>query len=182
MTPEERVNETDIIRSVLNGKKDDFEYLVRKYHIKVISLCCSILHNQTDAEDAAQDIFVKAYKNLSKFLFKSSFSTWLYRITYHHCLDRLKAGKKHAADLLDESSQLPSPAPENDFTAEKQKALQKALSELPDDYRLILTLREMQGLSYEEIAQTMSVSLDSVKARLRRARNKLATLFQRSGV
>lgn len=155
------------VRAVLAGDRDSFAFLVRAHQGKVLSLCLSLLRSSAAAEDAAQDIFLKAYKNLSGFRFDARFSTWIYRISYRHCLDLLKAAKRRREEALDV---LPETAAREDTG---DLAVESLLEGLPADYRLILTFREIQGLSYDEIAAAMGTSLDSVKARLRRARQAL---------
>lgn len=163
------MDEKQVVQSVLAGDKESFAVLVRAYQAKVLSLCLSLMRNRAEADDAAQEIFVKAYRGLSGFRLDSSFSTWLYRIAYRHCLDLLRSRKRRAAEPLDS---LPEIA-ENAASLEDKAAVESVLSALPPDYRLVLTLREVQGLTYEEIARATGSSLDSVKARLRRAREAL---------
>jgi RNA polymerase sigma-70 factor (ECF subfamily) len=161
------------IESVLAGRSHDYAELVRRHQDRVFSLCLSLLRNPTDAEDAAQEVFLKAYRALSDFRFDSSFSTWLYRIAYRHSLDFLKAKNRRPAeswDALVEERGEPSPDTPPTEGADLARAV---LDALPEDQRLILTFREAQGLTYEEIAETLQVSLDAVKARLRRAREAL---------
>lgn len=157
----------EIVRRVLSGDREAYALLVRAHQGKVLSLCLSLLRNPSQAEDAAQDIFLKAYKSLPSFRFDAAFSTWLYRISYRHCLDLLKAAKRRREEALES---LPEPAARPDSDA---LAVQSLLEGLAPDYRLVLTLREVQGLSYQEICAATGDSLDSVKARLRRAREAL---------
>jgi RNA polymerase sigma-70 factor (ECF subfamily) len=143
--------------------------------------CFSMLSNLTDAEEAAQDIFVKAYLSLSKFKGESSFSTWLYRITANHCLDILRKRNRRRTvslealieqdgDLIQELFSTPGNA---DSRMENRQLVDKILSTLPENYRMILTLREADELEYQEIADVLNCSLDSVKGRLARARKQL---------
>ena len=143
--------------------------------------CFSMLSNHTDAEEAAQDIFVKVYTSLNKFKGDSSFSTWLYRITANHCLDVLRKRNRRKNVSLEslveqEGSQIqklfatPSVA---DTHLENRQLADKILSTLTEDQRQILTLREAEGLEYQEIADVLNCSLDAVKGRLARARKQL---------
>ena len=157
---------------------------MRRHHAPIEGLCASLLGDPVRAEDAAQEVFLKAYRSLPGFRLDSTFSTWLYRIASNHCLDLLRRRgreKSESLDALGEKDGEPSdaglPSVEGEERAvEDRDLVERLLSSLPPDYRLILTLREVQGLSYHEIAEAMDCSLDSVKARLRRAREKLEEL------
>lgn len=143
--------------------------------------CLSMLQNHRDAEEAAQDVFVKTYHSLPKFKGDSSFSTWLYRITTNHCLDVLRKKNRRKTVSLDAMVEQDGDmvrslfsTPETSSTRlENRQLIDKILSTLPDDYRTILTLREADGLEYLEIAQILNCSLDAVKGRLSRARKQL---------
>jgi len=140
-----------------------------------------MLQNHTEADEAAQDIFVKAYRSLPKFKGNSAFSTWLYRITTNHCLDVLRKRtrrKTYSLDALleeegDQVHGLFASAPQAASRMENRDLAGKILSTLPEDYRTILTLREAEGLEYQEIAEVLGCSLDAVKGRLSRARKQL---------
>jgi len=154
---------------------------VRKYQGRILQLCASILSDPYEAEDAAQEIFIKAYQSLSKFRGTSSFSTWLYRIATNHCRDLLRKKSRRRTESWEalverEGDQLIRvlSAPHDPIlTQEDTDLIKRLLSCLSPEYRMILTLREIQGLCYQEIAAVMHCSLDSVKARLRRARQDL---------
>ncbi len=143
--------------------------------------CLSMLSNYTDAEEAAQDIFVKAYQSLPKFKGDSSFSTWLYRITTNHCLDILRKRNRRKNVSLEALMEQPGGQIQKVFSTpgtadsqmENRQLTDKILSTLPQDYRTILTLREADGLEYQEIADVLDCSLDAVKGRLARARKQL---------
>lgn len=178
----------DLINSVLAGNLDDFAPLVRRHQDRVYGLCLSMTRHATEADDLAQEIFLKAYRSLSEFRFESSFSTWLYRVTYRHCLDFLKSRKRRPSQSLDamiedrgEGLWGEGPWDEGpvgdlsfDHHAQTQWARQ-LLDSLDPKERLVLTLREIQGLSYEELAGALKISLEAVKSRLRRAREALRT-------
>ena len=133
------------------------------------------------AEDAAQETFFKAYQALPAFRGQSAFSTWLYRIASNHCLDLLRKRQREQTEsweaLVEESGeqiQELRTTPHDPKTAlANTELVQRALAQLSPDYRLILTLREIEGLSYEELAEALHCSLDAIKARLRRARQEL---------
>ncbi len=167
----------ELIGQARSGDDRAYAELIRRNHAKIFGLCVSMLHNTTMAEDAAQEVFLKAYQSLDRFKGQSAFSTWLYRVASNHCLDLLRKSARRPAESLeailetegDRVSRLLR-APDEERRAEDADLVRRVLASLPPDYRLILTLREAQGLSYEEIMAVMDCSLDSVKARLRRAR------------
>jgi RNA polymerase sigma-70 factor (ECF subfamily) len=161
--------ERQLVRDALSGDREAFASLVRGHEVRVRSLCLSILRNPAEADDAAQDVFIKAYKSLSSFRFESSLSTWLYRIAHRRCLDLLRSGARRRTEPLDalDSGLLQEKAPPERGDAER------ILAVLSPEERLVLTLREVQGLSYEEMAAVLETTLDGVKGRLKRARRTL---------
>ena len=170
-------NDRERIDRILQGHPDEYAELVRRYQDKVYGLCLSLMKNSSDAEDAAQEIFLKAYQRLNNFRFESSFGTWLYRVAYHHSLDLLKSRARRPAESLDglvetRGEFFAEPADQAAPTNELDLARQ-ALEGLRPEDRLVITLREVQGLTYEEMTETLHISLDAVKSRLRRARETL---------
>lgn len=143
--------------------------------------CLSMLSNHTEAEEAAQDVFVKAYQALERFKGNSSFSTWLYRITANHCLDMLRKRNRRRTvsweGLVEQEGEqihrLFATSHTGESETENRELIDKILSTLPQDYRTILTLREADGLEYQEISEVLGCSLDAVKGRLARARKQL---------
>ncbi|MBK8576718.1 MAG: sigma-70 family RNA polymerase sigma factor [Elusimicrobia bacterium] len=170
-------NDQEIIQRILDGHAEDYAELIHRHQDHIYGLCLSLMKNPTDAEDAAQEIFLKAYRRLRDFRFESSFSTWLYRVAYYHSLDLLKARSRRPAESLDalteargefaaETAEIAEPTEQTDLARQTLESLAPA-------ERLILTLREIQGLTYEELSETLALSLDAVKSRLRRARESL---------
>lgn len=172
-----RREEWDLVQEILAGACDSFEPLVRRHEARVRSLCAALLQDATEADDAAQEVFLKAYRALGRFRNESSFSTWIHRIAHNHCLDVLKSRQRRRAESLDALLEQGdgvladrhdgSPAPGRDLD------IHQLLQGLSPDYRTVLVLREVQGFDYGEIAKIMGVTVDSVKARLRRARQSL---------
>ena len=169
------------IRQVLSGQRDAYAHLVRKYQARVLRLCTALLREASVAEDAAQDIFLKAYQSLHAFQGHSLFSTWLYRIAANRCKDLLRKRSRQRSESWEALVETHGEALQQLLTVSANPTLAVAdadladrlLSQLPPDYRLILTLREVEGLSYQELAETLACSMDAVKARLRRARQAL---------
>ena len=178
------INDLDIIRRVLDGRPEAYAELVRAHQGAIRQLCAAILSDPHEAEDAAQEVFLKAYQSLRRFRGDASFLTWLRRIAVNHCRDLLRARARHRTDSLDalieqagdRIRQLIVTPPDRLHTRDESQLLDRLLAGLAPDYRLVLVLREIQGLSYEEIARALHCSLDSVKARLRRARRELEEL------
>lgn len=173
-----------IIQVVLGGNSEAFAELIRRYQAR-LRLACSIrLGNSSEGDDAAQAVFVKAFQNLKHFKGESSFETWLHRIAENHCLDLLRSRQRHKTEsldaLLDEKhdaleafltrSEL---SPKTSYSPDELALLSHLLGALPKEARDILLLREVEELSYDEIALRLNCSLDAVKGRLKRARQAL---------
>jgi len=178
---ERTIEDRQIVQLIQDGHSEAYGDLVRSYHKKVLGYCLSMLNNRTDAEEAAQDIFVKAYQALARFKGDSSFSTWLYRITANHCLDILRKRNRRKTVSWDalvekEGERMHALVSANDPGASRLEDRQMAdriLSTLTEDHRTVLTLREQDGLEYQEIAEILNCSLDAVKGRLARARKQV---------
>ena len=189
MTIEE---ENDAVRRVLDGDADAFSPLVEAYQKNVYNLALRMTGNPEDALDMAQEAFIRAYNSLSSFRGDSKFSVWLYRIVSNVCLDFLRARKGRAAVSLSqtgpdgEDTALEIPDERALPEAELERALtrdsvRRGLQALPYNQREILLLREIQGLSYEEIAAALSLEGGTVKSRIFRARKKLCAYLLADG-
>ena len=170
----------ELVRRASKGDNDAFAEIVRRHAPRVRALCAATLHGEDAAEDAAQEVFLKAHRALGRFSGEASFGTWLHRIAVNHCLDVMRAAARKRTDSLDalleaDSSVLGRALSEESpaKALEDRDTVARLLARLNPEQRLALTLREMDGMSYDEIAATMSCSLDSVKARLKRARMEL---------
>ena len=181
-----------IVRKVLQGDVNAFEKLVTEYEKAVYAIAQRMTGNAEDAADMTQETFIKAYNSLSSFRGDSKFSVWLYRIANNVCLDFLRSrsrkptvslstedddGEETQLDIADES-QSPELLLENALTRD---AVRRGLDSLPPDYRQILLLREIQGLSYEEIAAALGIESGTVKSRIFRARKRLCTFLIEDG-
>lgn len=171
-----------LARSAASGDDAAFAELVRRHAPRVRALCAATL-GPAEAEDAAQETFLRAHRALGRFSGDASFGTWLHRIAVNHCLDVLRAAGRRRSESLDalldsDASALGAVLSESSpaRAIEDRDTVRRLLARLNPEQRLALTLREMEGLSYEEIAKAMSCSLDSVKARLKRARAELLEL------
>jgi RNA polymerase sigma-70 factor, ECF subfamily len=175
-------DEAQIIASILAGNTHEFHDLVRPYERSVYIMALSLLHNEADAEDAAQEAFLKAFRNLANFRGEAKFSTWLVSITLNEARSRLRSRKNVKIESLDEPSEgqgQVSPALLRDWreipseALERQEVrhmLQQAITDLPLIYREVFLLRDVEELSVNESAQALGITVASVKVRLHRAR------------
>lgn len=172
--------DAQLARRAAHGDDDAFAQLVRRHAPRVRALCAAALDGAEEAEDAAQEAFLKAHRALGRFAGAASFGTWLHRIAVNHCLDLLRVAGRRRCESLDALLEADAAAlgcvlrEESPAKAlEDRDAVSRLLARLNPEQRLALTLREVEGLSYAEIAAAMSCSLDAVKARLKRARAEL---------
>ena len=157
-----------------------FEWIVLKYQDKIYNLCRYLLGNPQDAEDAAQDVFIKAYRKLKDFRPESSLYTWLYRIGVNTCLDHKRKFRPEPFKDQSLAEALPSaePSPERHYQSKEiGQAIQSALEQLSKKSRTVIVLKEVEGLSYEEIAEVMDTSVGTVKSRISRTREELRRLL-----
>lgn len=174
-----------LVRKCKDGDRGAFEVLVIKYHRQIINLCSRLTGDRDTAEDLAQEIFLKAYKALSDFKEDSSFYTWVYRIAVNTSLShRSSSGTKMAEAALRESDSTDDgPAfdhPSSDQTPEENilrkelgGKIMQALEGLGNEFRTTLILREIDGLSYEEIAEVLDLPVGTVRSRIFRSREEL---------
>lgn len=176
--------EEELIRRSREGDLESFNRLVEMYQGQVYSLAFRMLGAAAPAEDATQETFLAAYRNLRSFR-GGSFRAWLLRIGTNACYDQLRAAHRTAgasleAILENPGSHPPSPAPSPEQEAlrlELAREIQKAIADLPPDQRSVLVLADIEGLSYEEVAQATGSSLGTVKSRLSRARARVRDYF-----
>ena len=182
----ESVNDESILVSAAkNGDVGAFEQLVQRYDRNVFRIAQHITQNREDAEDVVQDAFLKAYQNLGQFQGQSKFYTWLVRIAVNEALMRLRRRRPERMVSLDEDVQtaedsMPrevadwAPNPEQLYTqAELKDILGKTIQGLPPGFRTVFVLRDVEGLSTEETAEALNLSIPAVKSRLLRARLQL---------
>jgi RNA polymerase sigma-70 factor, ECF subfamily len=177
-------DEAQMIASILAGNTHEFHNLIQPYERSVYSMALSMLQNEADAEDAAQEAFLKAFRNLGKFRGESKFSTWLISITLNEARSRLrqkKTAKTESLDELNEGGHV-SPALLRDWReipsevlerGEVRVMLQHAITDLPLIYREIFLLRDFEELSVNQSAEALGISVAAAKVRLHRARMML---------
>lgn len=177
------MDDTQLIALTLNGNQQAYAALVHRYERMVFGIAVRILNDSADAEEIAQDAFVKAYKSLASFRNQSRFSTWLYRIAYHAALSRLRANKKlpkqldHTSEEIAESS-LSSNALETLAGHDRKAAVNRAMQQLHPIDASLLDLYYYQELPLQEVAEITNISLANVKVRLHRARKQMRQLLQ----
>lgn len=186
------MTEQELVDLAKAGDQGAFEQLVRANEKRVYNLALRMVGSPEDALDLSQEAFLNAWKGLASFKGDSSFSTWLYRLTSNACLDFLRARQRRQKVLgspvsLDDDEAPSPPAPDSAGPEaqlerrERQRALSRALDALPPHHRQILVLRELSGLSYQELSDTLELDLGTVKSRLTRARLALKKFLQEDG-
>jgi len=184
-----------LVRQAQGGDAEAFDALVRNYSGPMFNLAYRMVGNHADAADMTQEIFVKLYRAIGKFKWRSSFNTWMYTLAANTCrsgLRRLARVSKMEVVRLDredaEGHQPPEPPDPGDLPAttlerrEKAETIQAAIDSLPEDFKEIVVLRDIQDLAYEEIATVLKCSVGTVKSRLARARGRLKDKLVRQGL
>jgi RNA polymerase sigma-70 factor (ECF subfamily) len=173
-------SDEELVRRYLQGDKEAFSTLVKRHETRVYNVCLRILGNREDARDATQDAFLTALRKLSQFRGEAAFTTWLHRVAVNACYDALRKRKRQpmlrlAAD--DDHQREVEPGPTIPDPADALAAgidVARALSQVPEDYRIALVLADVQDLPYEDIARVLGVPLGTVKSRVHRGRIALA--------
>ncbi len=178
------IDERQLVYKAQQGDTSAFEKLLIRYEQYVYNLALRMLGDPVDAEDLAQQAFVRAWRGLSNFRGQAKFSTWLYRIVANLCFSRLPQMKTELVMLIpdDEALFLPDERQEVEpglLNEELRQVLHKAIQQLPESYRLLVTLRHLQEMSYEEIAQVTGMPLGTVKTGIFRARRQLKEALER---
>jgi RNA polymerase sigma-70 factor (ECF subfamily) len=180
--------DADLIHDFQSGNKMAFDDLVLRHKDKVFNLCYWYLQDHHEANEQAQETFIKVFKGLKKFRFESSFSTWLHRITINTCKNRIKSMEyrfRKKTDLLDNPEVADHFNPDSginentnspDMALEKKQRsafIRKAINDLPESKKTMIVLRDIEGLSYEEIASITGLKQGTVKSKIARARDDL---------
>jgi RNA polymerase sigma-70 factor (ECF subfamily) len=181
-------DELTLVERCRSGDAAAFDSLVAKYASQVYNLAYRMVGDPDDADDVAQEVFLRVHRAIKSFRGSSSFTTWIYRVATNVCLDELKRRKRRPAlaewSEQEEAAVDPSPAGLGDPEAtalrrERQDLVQRAIRSLPEAQRAVLVLYDLQGLSYDEIAEALGASLGTVKSRLNRARVALKSKLAR---
>jgi RNA polymerase sigma-70 factor (ECF subfamily) len=176
----------DLIGAFQTGDKSAFDDLVRKHQDRIFNLCYWLLGDYQEANDCAQDTFIKIFRNLAKFRFESTFLTWAHRIAVNTCKNRLKSfhyrfsrklvrldnsgGSAGSVDAIADETGSPEMAHEK---KERRYLIRKAINALPAEKKMVIVLRDIQGLSYEEIVKLTGINPGTLKSKLARARQEL---------
>lgn len=186
----EAVNERQLVRIAQKGDKEAFETLVQRHQYRVFAVARGILKRQEDVEDVAQQVFTKAYFSLKKFDQRAAFSTWLYKITVNECWDLLRKRKArplvYESDFSEEQTRLYAAnehesikGPDTSDRMAMRESLEAMLGQLEKRDRAMLVMKEVEGFSVEEIAESMGLNSNTVKVRLFRARRRIIEYCRR---
>lgn len=174
-----------LIKRSKSGDIEAFEQLIFDYQKKAYNIALRIMSNQEDAKDMCQEAFIRIFKSIEGFKEQSSFSTWMYRIVTNVCLDEIRKRKKSETISLDGTYETENgeihfetasdeDTPEKAYVrTEKKRLILKSINELSEEYKTAIVLRDIQGFSYEEIANILCCSIGTVKSRINRGRNIL---------
>lgn len=180
----EKITDQQLVERVQKGDKKAFDLLVIKYQQRIINLVSRFVRNPADALDVTQDAFIKAYRALPKFRGDSAFYTWMYRIAVNTAKNHLAVQARRPLDIEQDVSEIEQidgnhalkeyATPEHMILRDEiQSTVIRAIEELPDDLRIAITLREVEGLSYEDIAAAMDCPIGTVRSRIFRAREAI---------
>ena len=185
-TGRDPVDDRELVESARKGDRDAFRVLFERYHRRAYALAFGVLRHQDDALDVVQDAFIKAHKYLDKFEGNSSFYTWLYRIVMNLAIDHMRKHRRvkpveldeqHLDGTVGDDALLPKILGGNPGRAlldkEIRARIDQALSELSENHRNVLVMRELEGMSYEEMAQAMNCSKGTIMSRLFHARKNM---------
>lgn len=177
--------EERLISHAVVGDSAAFSELMTLHERRMYAVALRICANREDAQDCLQDAMLRIYRSLGSFKGQSSFSTWVYRITMNTCLDELRRRKSRNATSLDnllDNGWSPSDndnAPEKyAMASEQRRVIDRAIAELPEDMRSAVVLRDVQGFSYDEIAEMLEANIGTIKSRISRGREKLRLILR----
>ncbi len=183
-------DESELVARARVGDRDAFGKLVWHHHVQIHNMVFALVGDRDDADDLAQEVFVKAYRTLPRFRGRSKFHTWLYRIGVNCALDHVRSRNRRRSlapecerwrdpDQMDPGIPSPEASDSRVIRKELQAILERALACLPPDHRAAVVLRDIDGLHYEEIAYATNCSIGTVKSRLFRARARLRKVLER---
>lgn len=180
--------ENKLIKKCTQGDIDAFEELIVKYEKTTYNIALRMLRNKDDAMDISQEAFIKVFKSIKTFNFESSFSTWLYRIVTNTCLDFLRKNSNTSlsidSPINTEDGEIQRDIPDISNNTEEifekqltKELVHRAINKLDENHKTVIILRDIEGFSYEEVAQILDCSLGTVKSRISRARNSLKNII-----
>ena len=175
------MEDAELVRHCQDGDMAAFEQLFHRHQERVFSVASRMMSNPEDALDVTQEIFLRAYQKIGKFNFTSAFSTWMYRLATNLCIDELRRRKRiiNTAPLEEAISVADVNTPEENAVAkDRRNQVWEAINSLKEKEKSIIILRDIEGLSYKEIAEVFGCSLGRVKSRIHEARQKLRTILE----
>ena len=172
----------ELINACLEGNDDAFTELLTRYKNLVYSVILKKVTNPDDANDIAQDVFIKIYKNLATYTAEYKFSTWVMRITGNHLIDQFRRKKLETVSLEDYNENTVVSAEAEYLTREQTMRINKLVANLPDIYKIPVVLYHQEGLSYQEISEKIGEPMSKIKNRIFRGRKLLKSLLQEGGV
>jgi RNA polymerase sigma-70 factor (ECF subfamily) len=179
---QEAISDETLVRRCLEGEREAFEMLFERYRQPVFALTLRYSGDSDEADDLLQDVFLKVFERLHLFKFRSAFSTWLYRIAVNTSLDRRRWRKRREEPPPDWEPTPGTTAPDIQLDQERlREVLDEALQELPEHFRLVVILKDMQDFPYEDIASILGISRGTVASRLNRGRRALRKVLERKG-
>jgi len=186
------LSDVELVEKFTKGDESSFEEIVRRYETKAYNLAMRLTRNQEDAEEVLQDVFVTVYRKVAGFEGKSKFSSWLYRITVNAAFMKLRKRRQDQSvaleDVMSNLHNITTLAPQSSFSLpcdslavsnEVREALEGAISKLPEEYRAVFILRDIDGLSNKEVGDILDLSIPAVKSRLHRSRLMLRKRLRR---
>lgn len=174
-----------VIARMKRGEISALEEVFDVYGSRVFGVCFGILGNRDEAEDASQEIFLRAFRQTVKFSGQARYSTWLFRLAANYTLNHARASRRRkrlSESLLEETVSTVSAPDSAAIVSERRDAVAELLQQIPPKHRQVLVLREMEGLSYAELAKVLGVPIGTVTSRLIRGRKKLRDLVRESGL
>ncbi len=181
----------ELVEKIIKGEIDAFEELIEKYEKMVYNLAYRIFNNYSDAEDMTQEVFLKVYKNIQKCSGKECIKTWVYTIAYNTCIDEIRKRKGKANISLNstidsDEGEYQIEIPSKEATPEKQlinkeeiKEIENAINKLSEVHKTLFFLRDIKGLTYNEISEVMGINIGTVKSKLNRARTNLKNILKK---
>jgi len=168
-------SEINRINRILQGEPQLYGEIISAYKNAVFSLCYRMVYQKQEAEDLSQEVFLKVYRNLGKYNQKMKFSTWILSIARNTCIDYLRKNRGENVPLEEgiRTKEVPISAEEAYLYKEQKQEIERAISALPEEYRLLITLYHQQGQSYKEITEILNMPMSLVKNRLHRGRKML---------
>ena len=166
------LTDSELVERLQRGEEPAFDELMTRYKRPVVNFCYRLLSDAGEADDVAQDVFVRVYQRLGDYRPSGKFTTWLFALAHNACVDRLRYRQRHPTEPL-ESAPEPATVSRETETREIGDQIAAAVAELPEDQRTVIVLAEYHGMSYAEIAGIMRCSQKSVESRLYRAKQTL---------